>query len=45
MNDTELTFITQIKFNKILAETIIDLDRSWAYCLAGVVNLKHRDIS
>jgi len=28
MNDTEITFIAQIKFNKILLETNIDLDRS-----------------
>ena len=28
MNDTEITFIAQIKFNKILSETSIDLDRS-----------------
>jgi len=39
MNDTEITFITQITFSQILAETNIDLDRSWAYCLADVVNL------
>ena len=28
MNDTDIAFITQIKFNKILSETNIDLDRS-----------------
>jgi len=42
MNDTE---ITEIKFNKILSETNIDLDRFWTYCLADIVNLKHWDIS
>ena len=45
MNDTEIRIVTQIKFNKILSDTNIDLDRSWACCLADIVNLKHRDIS
>ena len=31
MNDTEITFKTQIKVNKILSKTNIDLDRSQAY--------------
>jgi len=45
MNDTQIAFITQIKFKKILSETNIDVDGSWAYWLADIVNLKHPDIS
>ena len=45
MNDTEVTFITRVKFNKRWSETNLDLDRSWAYFLADIVNFKHRDIS
>jgi len=41
MNDTELTFKTQIQFKNILSETNIDLNIFLAYCLADIGNLKH----
>ena len=41
MNDIGITFITEIKFNKILSETNTDLVRYWAYCLADIVKPKH----
>ena len=45
MNDIEIALITHIQFNNILSETNIELDRSWAYCLAYIVDVKHRGIS